>query len=220
MASEKNVWYRIGHALERARHAAPSPKDVVPTTSEDEDGDDGKVVPRPEIPSSDELIAAGVALLVDRTLDGWGRSSEPGIGGLVRAAAAGAVAALLADLVRPLLRDDAALPGVDRETAGRMLAGLSEGLIYGGVVEPRVPGPALFKGALFGSVAYAVHPFGGLSTLLGSHTPQRKIPFLGHLLDDLDEDDRAYLEHLVFGIALALIYESSPSSKGIRPDDE
>lgn len=219
MASEENIWYRMGHALERARHAAPSHRDVVPATAEDED-DDGNLVPRPDIPSSDELMAAGVSLLVDRALDGWGRSSEPGIGGLIRAAAAGAVAALLADLVRPLLRDGAALPGVDGETAGRMLAGLSEGLIYGGVVEPRVPGPALFKGAVFGSLAYAVHPFGGLSGLLGSHTPQRKIPFLGHLLDDLDADDRAYLEHLVFGIALALIYESSPSSKGIRPDEE
>lgn len=220
MASEEDIWYRIGHALERARRAAPSPRHVVPATSEDEDEDDASVISRPDIPSSDELVAAGATLLVDRALGGWGRRSEPGIGGLVRAAAAGAVAALLVDLVRPLLRDDAALPGVDAETAGRMLAGLGEGLIYGGVVEPRVPGPALFKGALFGSVEYAVHPFGGLAGLLGSHTPQKKIPFLGHLLDDLDGDDRAYLEHLVFGIALALIYESSPSSKGIRPDEE
>ncbi|NIX22339.1 MAG: hypothetical protein GWN07_21900, partial [Actinobacteria bacterium] len=72
---------------------------------------------------------------------------------------------LLADLVRPLLRDDADLPGIDRDTAEHMLAGLGQGLIYGGVVEPRVPGPALVKGALFGSLEYAVHPLGGLSGL-------------------------------------------------------
>ena len=220
MASDDNIWYRIGHALERARHSVPAPPDIAPGSGDDGDDDGGHLVPRPDIPSSDELIAAGVTLLVDRALDGWGRRADPGIGGLVRAAAAGAVAALLVDLVRPLLRDDAALPGIDGETAGHMLAGLAQGLVYGGVVEPRVPGPALLKGALYGTAEYAVHPFGGLSGILGSHTPHRKIPFVGHLLDDLDGEDRAYLEHLVFGIALALIYESSPSSSGMVPDEE
>lgn len=218
MSSDTSIWYRLGHALERARHRAPSPRAILP----DDSGDDGAdaVVPRPEIPSSDELMAAGVSLVVDKALGGWGRRREPGFGQLVRAAAAGAVAALLVDLVRPLLRDDADLPSVDAETAEKMLAGLAQGLVYGGVIEPRVPGPALLKGAVYGSLEYTVHPMGGLSGILGSHTPQRKIPFLGDLLEGLDDDDWAYLEHLVFGIALALIYESSPSSNGMRPDDE
>ena len=219
MASEKSIWYRIGHALESARQGVPSSVEVVPD-SDSEDNGNGALVPRPDLPSSDELFTAGATLLLDRLLDGWGRRRDPGLGGLVRAAAAGAVSALLADLVRPLIRDDAGLPGVDRDTAGRMLAGLGEGLIYGGVVEPRIPGPALFKGAVFGSLAYVVHPFGGLSGILGSHAPQRRIPFVGPLLDGLDDEDRAYLEHLVFAIALALIYESSPSSNGIRSDEE
>ena len=38
--------------------------------------------------------------------------------------------------------------------------------------------------------------------------------------DVLDDRERAYLEHLVFGIALALIYESRSASNGIDPDDE
>lgn len=215
MSSDKSIWYRLGHALERARHRAPSPRDVVPHGSDDGDA----VVPRPEVPSSDELMAAGVTLVVDRVLGGWGRRTDPGFAQLLRAAAAGAVAALLVDLVRPLLRDDADLPSVDPDTAERMLAGLGQGLVYGGVVEPRIPGPAILKGVVFGSLEYTVHPMGGLSGILGSHTPQRKIPFFGDLLDGLDEDDWAYLEHLVFGIALALIYESSPSSNGMRPDD-
>lgn len=217
MSSDKSIWYRLGHALERARHRAPSPRDVV---SDDSEGEDTSVVPRPDIPSSDELMAAGVTLVVDKALAGWGRRTDPGFAQLLRAAAAGAVAALLVDLVRPLLRDDAELPGIDSATAEKMLAGLGQGLVYGGVVEPRIPGPALLKGAVYGSLEYTIHPMGGLSGILGSHTPHRKIPFFGDLLEGLDDEEWAYLEHLVFGIALALIYESSPSSSGIPPDDE
>lgn len=220
MASNKSIWYQLGHALERARHTAPSPRDVAPTGGDEGEEEAGPVIPRPEIPSSEELMTAGIALVVDKALEGWTGRRQPGIARLLRAAAAGAAAALLADLIRPLLRSDADFPGIDPDTAGRMLAGLGQGLVYGGVVEPRVPGPALFKGAAYGSLEYAVQSMGGLTGLLGSHTPQRKIPFLGDLLDGLDGDDRAYLEHLVFGIALALIYESSPSSNGMRPDDE
>lgn len=165
-------------------------------------------------------MAAGVTLVVDRALAAWSGRSAPGFVRLLRAAAAGAAAALLVDLVRPLLHDDDGLPELDRDTVGHLLAGIGEGLVYGGVVEPRVPGPALLKGALYGSVEYAVHPLGGLSGILGSHAPQRKVPFLGAVFDELDGSDRAYLEHLVFGIALALLYESSSSSNGIRPDDD
>ena len=46
---------------------------------------------------------------------------------------------------------------------------------------------------------------------------------LAHLLEDLDRHDRAYVEHVVFGMALALLYGSSPSNSGIRvevSDDE
>ncbi len=225
MASDESIWYRIGHAVERARQSAPprqpgSSRRADAADPSGGDGSRGALARRPHVPSSDELMSAGIALVVDKALGGRGRRSSPGVTGLLRAAAAGAVAALLADLVRPLLRDDADLPGIDRDTAEHMLAGLGQGLIYGGVVEPRVPGPALVKGALFGSLEYAVHPLGGLSGLLGPHTPQRRIPFFGDILSDLGGEDRAYLEHLVFGIALALIYESSPSSNGIRSDEE
>lgn len=219
MASHDNIWFRIGHALERARYTAPSPKSVPPGRAEGDAEEDGPVAPRHPIPSSDELMAAGVTLMVDRTLAGWGRRSDPGFGRLLWAAVAGASAALLTDLVRPLLRDDADLAALDRDTAGHILAGIGQGLVYGGVIEPRIPGPALVKGALYGSVEFAAHPLGGLSDILGSHSPQRKIPFVGDVLDGLDGSQRAYLEHLVFGIALAIIYESSASSNGMRPDD-
>jgi hypothetical protein len=114
-------------------------------------------------------------------------------------------------------------PGIgplDKEMGDRLIAGVGQGLVYGAVVEPRVPGPSLVKGALYGTAEYAVDPVGGLSRLLGAHAPQHRLPVIGHLLKDLDPHDRAYLEHVVFGVALALLYGSSPSSNGIRIDLE
>jgi hypothetical protein len=165
-------------------------------------------------------MAAGVAMLVDRLLGGWGRRSKPGITGLVRAGVAGAAAALLVDLARPLMRGKAEIPVIDRDTADRLVAGVGQGLVYGAVVEPRLPGPAVLKGAVYGSVEYATDPIGGLSGLIGPHAPQRRLPVAGAVLDGFGHHDRAYVEHLLFGIALAMIYESSPSSNGIRLEEE
>jgi hypothetical protein len=169
---------------------------------------------------TEELITTAITVLAGRVLAAWRPRRRPGPIRLLRAALAGGGAALLLDLVRPLLVGRPALPVLDGETAGRLLAGVGQGLVYGTVVEPRVPGPALLKGALFGSAEYAADPAGGLGHLLGAHTPQGRLPVVSQLLDEIDVHDRAYLEHLVYGVALALLYGSSRSSNGIRPDDE
>jgi len=176
--------------------------------------------PRQPIPSADELMSAGVAVVVDRVLAGWSGRKAPSFSKLLRAAAAGATAAVLVDLLRPLLTEEGAFPGLDRETADRVLAGVGQGLVYGSIVEPRVPGPALIKGALYGSAEYATEPVGGLHGLLGAHVPQNRLPIVGDVFDVVAPHDRAFLEHLVFGITLALLYESSSSSNGIRPEEE
>lgn len=234
MSSRKSIWFHLGHALERTRPSAPAASKAVEGLAERRrvplerpkpeagrktsrtaaEGD------RPPLPTTDELMAAGVALVVDRVLGSWGKGREPGISGLLRAAGAGATAALLVDLVRPLLQGDPRLPTLDRDTAQRLIAGAGQGLVYGALIEPRLPGHALVKGALYGSVEYAADPMGGLPGLLGSRTPVRSLPVLGDVLDGLDRHDRAYLEHLAFGIALALLYEPSSSSNGIRPEGE
>jgi hypothetical protein len=225
MASKKSIWFRIGNALERTRHTASTPGRSVarldargerqrrrPPTKSDRSA--------PSVPSGDELMAAGIAMAVDRALAVWTGRSRPGITGLLRAGAAGAAAALLADLLRPLLRGGADPPEVDDSTADRILAGVGQGLVYGSIIEPRVPGPPIVKGALYGSIEYAADPVGGLAGLLGSHSPQRKLPVVGGVLDRLDAKDRIYLEHVVFGITLALLYGSNRSSNGIRPERE
>ena len=169
-------------------------------------------------PSADDLISTGAMLVLDRFIGSRRRERRPGFTGLLRAGAAGAAAALVVDLVRPLLHGDPGLPVVDRKTIDRVLAGVGQGLVYGALIEPRVPGPALVKGALYGSVEYATDRMGGLTTLLGQHTPQGQLPGVAEFLEGSDPHERAYLEHVAFGIALAIVYESRTLSNGTRPE--
>jgi hypothetical protein len=222
MGSRQSIWFRLGHALERARRIRPAPAKVVGLAERRKGGaPTQRERPSAALPAADELIDAAIVVAVDGLLGAWSSRRRPGFGGLAKAGAAGAGAALIVDLVRPLLRGDARLPVIDQHTADRVIAGIGQGLVYGAVVEPRVPGPTLLKGALYGSVEYATDPVGGLSHLLGSHTPQARLPVVSELLTGgAAAHDRAYLEHVVFGIALALLYGSRRSSNGMTPVDQ
>ncbi len=220
MASEHSFWFRVGYALERAKQPAPASGKKLSTL-------EARAKPKRPAPRSgkdggagDDLVTAAIVALAGRLLAAWRPGRRPGPIRLLHAALAGGGAALLLDLVRPLLVGRPESPTLGGDTAGRVLAGVGQGLVYGSVVEPRVPGPALLKGALFGSAEYAADPAGGLGHLLGAHTPQGRLPVVGHLLEGIDVHDRAYLEHLVFGVALAVLYGSSRSSNGMRPDDD
>lgn len=222
MASEQSLWYRIGYALERAKHANPTAgkklKGLAERSPVERKRPDGPVSERGGL-SSDDLVTAGLVLAAGKLLDAWRPRRRTGLSTLLRAAVAGAGAALLLDLLRPLLGGRPAVGGLDAETGERVLAGAGQGLLYGAVVEPRIPGPALLKGALFGSAEYAADPAGGLSHVLGAHAPQRRLPLVRDLFEGLEAHERTYLEHLTFGIALALLYGSSPSSNGIVLED-
>jgi len=224
MASTNNIWFQIGHALERARQGVPAKDSSVASLrdrlAKREEQREKERDARPPVPTSDDLMAAGVAMVVDRVLGSWGRRENPGFTRLLRAAASGAAAALIVDLVRPLLQGEPGMPVLDRATADRMIAGAGQGLVYGAVVEPRVPGPPVAKGVLFGSAEYMADPLGGVSGLLGRHAPQNRLPVVGDVLHRLEDHEQAWLEHVAFGIALAVIYESSDSSNGILGDDE
>jgi hypothetical protein len=218
MTSEESLWYRLGYALEGAKVPDAPPKA--------EEGGTRRPRRRRPAPATesgggagDELVTAGLAAVAARLLDAWQPRRDVGFKRLLWAGASGAAAALLLDLVKPILRGEPELPALDRETADRLLAGVGLGLIYGAVVEPRVPGPPLLKGALFGSADYAAEAAGGLTRLLSAHAPQSRLPFVGRIFGDSDPHDGAYLEHLAFGITLALLYGSSPSSNGTTEDD-
>ena len=221
MPPKQSLWFRLGYALERAREGPPAAgrslrglaeQQTKPLKAEGESG------PGPAWPSIDSIVASGASAAVAKVLNGWKPQRKASTLRLLRAGAAGAAAALLVDMLRPLIRGEPGVGPLDKETVDRLIAGIGQGLVYGAVVEPRIPGPTLVKGALYGTVEYAVDPVGGLSRLLGPHAPQHRLPVIGHLLEDLDPYDRAYAEHMVFGVALALLYGSSPSSNGIRID--
>lgn len=154
-------------------------------------------------------------MVIDRVLGSWSQHTEPDFTQLFRAAASGAAAAFIVDLLRPLLQGKPGVPVVDRETVDHMIAGAGQGLVYGAVVEPRIPGPSIAKGIMFGVAEHIANPLGGVSKLLERHTPQSRIPMLSQVLETLEDHEKLWLEQVAFGVALALIYQSKDSSSGI-----
>jgi hypothetical protein len=221
MPSDQSFWYRLGFALERVRGAPATRRGKGGRKLASLEERTRRPAP-PTRPVTDDLLAAGTAALAAKALDIWRPRGGAGPVRLVKAGLAGAGAALLVDLVRPLLRGRGEAPVLDRSAVDRLLAGALQGVLYAGVVEPRVPGPPLLKGTLYGSTEYVVDPQGGLMRLLGTRSVLRRTPvvsLLARLVEDLDPHDRVYLEHVTFGIVLALLYGSSPRSNGIAPPD-
>jgi len=221
MPPKQSFWYRLGYALERARQAPSSSRRKLSGLRDRRAARraDGETRAATTVwPVADELLASGIAAAAARMIGALRPRRKRGVLGLFRAGLSGAGAALLLELVRPLLEGRPSLPSLDSELPERLLVGASQGLVYGAVVEPLVPGPPLLKGTLYGTAEYAVDPVGGLSRLLGSRTPVGRVPALARLLEELDPHDRGYLEHLTFATTLALLYGSIPSSSGILDD--
>ncbi|MGE0158967.1 MAG: hypothetical protein AB7T31_06100 [Gemmatimonadales bacterium] len=220
MVSEESFWYRVGYALERGR-TPTAPREWKRLAGLAERASRAHPTNNsPEGFAVEQLLSVGVAALAGRLLDVWRPKRRAGLTRLAWAGASGAAAALLVDALKPLLRGEPESPMFDRETGDRVLAGLGQGLLYGAVIEPRVPGPAVLKGALFGSAEYAADAAGGLVSVLAAHAPQRRLPFVGRMLEDVDPHDRVYLEHLAFGVVLAILYGSSASSNGMADEEE
>lgn len=219
MSSHKSLLYRLGYALEQARHA-PEPASRTLAGLKERTAAGTRKASRAAadkgVNLDEVLTTAGIALAV-KVLDKWRPRQGPGVLGLLRAGAAGAAAAFFVEMVRPLVAGDPRLPELDEETTEKMLLGAVQGVLYG-TVEGWVPGSPILKGALFGSVEYATLPLGGLGKLLRSQTPLKRIPAVNEVLAELDEHERDFLEEVTFGVALALLYGSSESNNGMRGD--
>ena len=239
MASDSSsFWHRVGYTLEQARQRPASVKRRLsalgerdtPEASEDSDSpsapqadtdgaDDSKG--RPSLPM-DSVVTTGAVALATKALNAWRPRSSTSLGSLLRAGAAGAAAALLVEVVRPLLRGEASRPDLGPRTPEHLLSGAGQGLVYGAVLEPWLPGPPLLKGALYGSAEYALDPAGGITKLLGSRSPLARVPYVLDLLEGMESDDRAFVEHLAFGVAVGVLYGLSSgigASSGITEED-
>jgi hypothetical protein len=211
MSSDSQLWYRLGYLFERARERPSEARETLTGLAErvrealPGDGKEGHKSPFP-LPEADQLVATGLAAIAGRLLAAWRPRHPTGVRDLLRGALAGAGAALIVELARPLLRGERELPTLDDGTFDRLLSGAGQGLVYGAVVEPRIGGPGFLRGAAFGAAEYALVPLGGLSKLFGRATPQGRIPVVGRVLEGLDGRDRAFLEHLSFGVAIGVLY--------------
>jgi hypothetical protein len=166
------------------------------------------------------LVTAGAGALAGKLLGLIPARRKPGVMGLVRAGAAGAGAALLRELLNPVLRGEPRLTGLGPRSGDALLAGAARGLLYAAMLEPRLPGPVPVQGILYGSLEYAVSPWGGLTGVLGERAPHRRIPLLNGLFNDEQLGEDGYLDHLLFGIALALFYGAGAEVSSGIDDDE
>ncbi len=230
MPDRSDLWYRLGYALESARQGQARASLEALTGPPSRRGKDGRSTrPRPVEGSGDPasgaldlLLAAGTGTLVSRVLAAWPARQRPTLARLVKAAAAGAGATLLRELVRPLLNGSQPRQIWDEQSIDRLSTGAARGLIYGGILAPRLPGPALARGIVYGATEYLLSPWGGLRTVLGKHAPYRRLPVVSSLFEGPQDRDEAFLDHLVYGVALGLLYgdDGGPARIGIADADE
>lgn len=210
MPKKDDLWYRIGFALETARQRIPpSPAPAGKLLKKSlKKRRKGKPAPLDEASHKllEAILSVGAGTVLTRLLAFWPGRRSPGLLGLGRAGAAGAAAAFLAELLRPALTGAKSQSSIEDDITDILLSGAGRGLLYAAIVEPRIPGHSIIQGSTYGALEWALSPWGGLEELAGSAAPHRKIPILSVLLQGRKEEED-FLEHLAFGIALALLYE-------------
>jgi len=202
MPKKETFWYRAGYALETLRKRLPD------APGEAASQEVSRPTPRQDVSLKvlDALMTVGAGSVLTRVLSVWPARRGPGLIRLFRGGVAGAAAGFLAELLRPALTGKKAGAPLEEELTDILLAGAGRGLLYAALVEPRVPGPALVQGAAYGGLEYALSPWGGLGKLAGAKAPQSRIPALSVLLKDRGADEQL-VEHIAFGVALALLYD-------------
>ena len=222
MPPKQSFWFHIGYTLEQLRNISTETAEKV-RISEDTTSDRTQNAPEnlhttwssllEGIPTTDILGAISTLMKHRKPIH------MTTFGNLAKAGASGALSALITSFLNPKTRESADL-ALDRETRDRLLAGIRRGLLYSAILEPKVPGPTVLKGALYGTIEYAAKPAGGLSQLISTHKSPSPFSALESLLEGLDSHDHSYIEHIVFGVLLALLYGSSASSNGILEEDK
>ncbi len=203
----KNIWYQLGYALETARQHAPAPKKVSKKP--------GKADAAAGPSAVDQLLTAGGGAVAHKPISALA-GGQPGTLRIARAALAGAGAAFFLSLLRTP-NGSSAEDGTVPDPALQLLIGAGRGILYGSLLEPRLPGSPVFRGATFGVMEYVASPMGGLDGILGAASPHRTMPVLSVLLATGDEvPDGSLTHHVAFGAALGLLYGAGRARRGKR----
>lgn len=224
-----DLWYQLGYVTERLRlvpgDALDRGTNAASRLSERLGGGGDRARRSGDASSGGEgrdllrrLGAAGATSLALRLLRS-GSKGGPGIAGLALSGAAGAGAAVFTELVAPLLSRRVRPAAGRRELGDALFTGVGRGLLYGSVVRDRVPGPAFLAGFLFGTAEYVAAERGGLARILRAASPHRHVPFVSDLFEADPDDDPDWREHVIFGIALALLYEPVRPKSGTTDDE-
>lgn len=157
-------------------------------------------------PEEDHWEAAGNALFV--ATGGWllSRLLRPRPVSWPRVVLAGAAATVLSDGIRRALGEPTApgrqlVPDDPEELMARLGAGVALAAGYAAILYPRLPGPPLVRGLLFGALEVVAAPTGGV-VRLAQATPGLRFP-----LQDLAlVEDAGPLARMAFGLGLGLFY--------------
>ena len=237
----KSIWYHLGYALETARQGARSAQKA-PTTRKGGSAAEARTAgdPRGRTPGDapdrsadnlpdhstgpeikpfsspvDQLIAAGAGVVGERLISLLA-GRRPGTLRLTRAALAGAGAGLALSLFRNGTNGTQEEGRSTHDPTEALLAGAARGVLYGAVLEPRLPGSPLLRGATFGVIEYVTSPFGGLDGILGASSPHRTTPILAALLGPGDAKIGSMVDHVAFGVTLGLLYGAGSARRGSR----
>ncbi len=201
----KNVWYHVGYALEAARQLAPAPKKVSKKAAKPDAAD---------VPSAvDQLLTVGSGAVAHKLISALS-GGQPGTLRLARAALAGAGAAFVLSLLRNT--NGSSEDGTAPDPALELLIGAGRGILYGSMVEPRLPGSPVLRGATFGIIEYVASPMGGLDGILGAASPRRTMPVLSLLFATDEAPSGSLSQHVAFGAALGLLYGDGRARRGRR----
>jgi hypothetical protein len=221
MSDKETRWYDLGFALEKARQAPSRDRldSLVDRLMSFRNGTDGRAKGDSGRSSErrgsrgasdgadafDRVLGGGVAVLTQQLVRAVPTHSDPSVMRVAKGAAAGAAATLLRELTHPLLSGRLEFPSIADGFPERLASGAARGALFAAVLDPRIPGPAPLRGAVFASVEYLLAPGGGLSPYVGKIAPWRIIPGADSVVKKLERGEESIIDHLVFGLALALL---------------
>lgn len=204
-------WYDLGFALEQARQSPSRDRldGLVDRLMSFRGKQDTDVEKRDGADAFDALLGGGAAALGRQLLKTLPKHSDPSVMRVAKGAAAGAAATFARELTSPLLQGRLERPEFGDGLPARLASGAARGALFAAVIDPRLPGSVPVRGAVYAAVEYLLAPKGGLGRIAGGIAPWRIIPGADAVVTKLEAGEESIVDHLVFGLALALLLGDS-----------